>query len=110
MIPETIKLVLNSAGQGLDLEAMQAAPPLLCNFMLSLPGQSVTDRGLVIPDGAYSAPFLKNLEGQGVKLTKIPTSAANGFRGAVVAVTIDPRTGERHTVETPRVLVFGGTE
>ena len=53
---------------------------------------------------------MKNLEGQGVKLTKIPTSTANGLRGTVVAATIDPKTGERHTVETPGVLVFGGAE
>jgi hypothetical protein len=64
----------------------------------------------VIPDGAYCAPFVKNLEAQGVKLTKIPTSAANGLRGTVVAVDLDPSTGERNAVETPGVQIFGGAE
>jgi gamma-glutamyltranspeptidase / glutathione hydrolase len=110
MIPETIKLVLTITGQGLDLATVQAAPPLMSNFILSLPGQSAEDRGVVIPDGAYSVQFVKNLEAMGVKLTKIPTSTANGLRGTVVAVQIDLRSGERHTVETPGVLVFGGAE
>ena len=61
-IPETLKLVLTVAGQGLDLETVQAAPPLLYNFMLARPGQSVMNRGLVIPDGAYRVDFVKNLE------------------------------------------------
>ncbi len=110
LIPETIKLVLTVAGQGLDLETVQAAPPILYKWMLARPDQSVLNRGLVIPDGAYGVDFVKNLEAQGVKVTKIPSSAADGLRGTVVAVKIDPRTGEKQTVETPGVLIFGGSE
>ena len=89
---------------------MQAAPPLMYNFMLAAPGRSVYDRGLAIPEGAYGAEFLKNLEARGVKVTKIPSAAAAGLRGTVVAVKIDPATGERQTVETPGVMIFGGAE
>ncbi len=110
MILETIKLVLAAAGQGLHLETVQAAPPLLYNYMLAQPGQHVMNRGLVIPDGAYSALFVKNLEAQGLKVTKIPSSTANGLRGTVVAVKIDPTTKVKETVETPGVLIFGGAE
>ena len=110
LIPETIKFVLTVAGQGLDLETVQAAPPILYNWMLARPDQSVLDRGLVIPDGAYGVDFVKNLEAQGVKVTKIPSSAAHGLRGTVVAVKIDPSTGAKQTVETPGVLIFGGSE
>ena len=91
MILETIKLLLGVAGQGRDLETVQAAPPLLYNFMLARPDQHVMNRGLVIPDEAYSAEFVKNLDAVGLKLTKIPLATANGLRGTVVAVTIEIR-------------------
>ncbi len=107
---ETVKLVLAVAGQGLDLATVQAAPPPLYNFMLARPGQSAMTRGLAIPDGAYPVEFVKNLEALNVKVTKIPAATANGLRGTVVAVKIDPDTGERQTVETPDVLIFGGAE
>jgi gamma-glutamyltranspeptidase / glutathione hydrolase len=107
---ETIKLVLAVAGQRIDLATTQAAPPLMSNFMLAQPDQSVMSRGLVIPDGAYQADFVKSLEGQRLKVTKIPQSAANGLRGTVAAVKIDPLSGQRGTVETPGVLIFGGAE
>jgi gamma-glutamyltranspeptidase / glutathione hydrolase len=110
MILETTKLVLGVAGQGLDLETVQAAPPLLYNYMLARPGQHVMNRGLAIPDGAYSIEFVKNLEAEGVKVTKIPSPTANGLRGTVVAVKIDPTNDVRETVETPGVLIFGGAE
>ena len=109
-ILETVKVVLGVAGQGLDLATVQAAPPPLYNFMLAQPGQSVLSRGLAIPDGAYPADFVKNLQAMSVKVTKIPAATANGLRGTVVAVKIDPVTGEKQTVETPGVLIFGGAE
>ena len=92
---ETVKLVLAVAGQGLDLATVQAAPPPLYNFMLARPGQSAMTRGLAIPDGAYPVEFVKNLEALNVKVTKIPAATANGLRGTVVAVKIDPDTGEK---------------
>ena len=58
--------------------------------MLAQPGQSVMSRGLAIPDGAYPVDFVKNLEALSVKVTKIPAATANGLRGTVVAVKIDP--------------------
>ncbi len=78
--------------------------------MLARPRQSVFERGLVIPDGAYTADFVKNLEAHGVKVTKIPAATANGLRGTVVAMKVDAATGERQTVETPGVLIFGGAD
>ena len=107
---ETVKLVLGVAGQGLDLATVQAAPPPLYNFMLAKPGQSSMSRGLAIPEGAYSADFVRNLEALKVKVTKIPADTANGLRGTVVAVKIDPVSGEKQTVETPGVLIFGGAQ
>ena len=107
---ETIKLLIGVAGQGLGLETVQAAPPLLYNFMLARPGLDVMSRGLAIPDEAYSVEFVKELEAGGVKLTKIPAATANGLRGTVVAVKIDDRTALKRAAETPGVLIFGGAE
>ena len=57
---ETIKLVVTVVGQRQDLATVQAAPPLIYNFMLAAPGQSVFQRGLVIPDGAYAPISSRN--------------------------------------------------
>jgi hypothetical protein len=80
------------------------------NFMLGQPGHSAMERGLAIPEGAYPVDFEKKLESLGMKVTKIPPSTVDGLRGTVVAVKIDPKTGDKETVETPGVLIFGGAE
>ncbi len=43
-------------------------------------------------------------------MTKIPSSAADGLRGTVVAVQVNPKSSEKRTVETPGVQIFGGAE
>jgi gamma-glutamyltranspeptidase / glutathione hydrolase len=109
-IPETLKLLLSVVGQGLDLETVQAAPPLLSDFSGSQPEKSARQRKIVIPEGAYSADFVTHLENQGVKVTKIPSSDADGIRGTVVAVQVNPKSREKQTVETLGVQIFGGAE
>jgi len=109
-IPETLKLVLSVVGQGLDLAAVQAAPPLLSDFSGSQPQELPRSRKIVIPEGAYSADFMSRLENHGVKVTKIPSSEADGIRGTVVAVRVNRRSSEKLTVETPGVSMFGGAE
>jgi gamma-glutamyltranspeptidase / glutathione hydrolase len=110
MVPETVKLVVGVVGQGIDLKMIQAAPPLMYNFMLAQPGHSAVDRGLAIPEKAYAVDFEKKLGTLGMKVTKIPASTADGLRGTVVAVRIDPTNNMKETVETPDVLIFGGAE
>jgi gamma-glutamyltranspeptidase / glutathione hydrolase len=109
-IPETLKIVLSVVGQGLELEKVQAAPPLLSDFSESNPEKSIRQRTIVIAEGVYPAEFVTRLENQGMKMTKIPSSAAMGIRGTVVAVQVNPESKERRTVETPGVAIFGGAE
>jgi hypothetical protein len=110
MIPETLKLLLSVVGQGLDLETVQAAPPLLSDFRGPGPEKLARPRKIVIPESVYSADFVTHLEKQGVKVTKIPSSEAAGIRGTVVAVQVNPKSSEKQTVETPGVTIFGGAE
>ncbi len=110
LIPETLKIVLCVAGQGLSLDETQAAPALLSNF--GSPGKAGTGKQLPlsVAGGGYSAEFLKTLESRGVKVTRLPAASANGLRGTVAAVYIDQKTGERSTSETKGVLLFGGAQ
>jgi gamma-glutamyltranspeptidase/glutathione hydrolase len=110
MIPETIKLVVCAAGQGLSLAEVQGAPALLANF--TPPAGAGASRSLTIPvtEGDYRPDFLKSLEAGGVKLTRTPVATSRGLRGTVAAIKIDPATGERTTVETVGVLLFGGAQ
>jgi gamma-glutamyltranspeptidase/glutathione hydrolase len=110
MIPETIKLVLSVAGQGLSLDEVQAAPAFLSDFG-SLPKKNAAKPfGISIPEGAYRPEFIKDLKAKGVKLNLVPAATANGLRGTVAAVKIDPKTGLRSTTETRDVLLFGGAQ
>ena len=45
-----------------------------------------------------------------LKVTKIPSSAANGLKGTVAAVKLYPASVQREAVETPGVLIFGWAE
>jgi hypothetical protein len=44
---------------------------------------------------------VQRLETQEVNVTKIPSSAANGQRGTVVAVQVDPKTSESERSKRP---------
>lgn len=107
LIPETLKIILGIIGKGLDLKSLQAAPPVIYNFMLAQSNQSTTERGMVIPDGAYGESYVASLQESGQRVTVIPHQAADAIRGTVVAVTIDSATGEKHSCETPKVLICG---
>ena len=43
-------------------------------------------------------------------MTEVPSEVADGLRGTLATVTIDPKTGKRTTVELPGVMVFGAAE
>jgi len=107
MIPETLRIIVGLIGKKVDLESLQAAPPVMYNFMMAQPGKSAYDRGIVIPKGAYDEPFVKGLERLNTRVTTIPAATASGLRGTVTAVTIDPLTAEKRTAETAGVLIFG---
>ena len=110
MIPETIKLVLCAAGLGFNLDEVQAAPALLSDFSPPPADQSARPFSITIAKGAYRTEFVKELETKGVRVNWLPTTQANGLRGTVAAIKIDEKTGERSTVETAGVLLFGGAQ
>lgn len=110
MIPETIKLVLSVAGQGLSLDEVQAAPAFLSDFS-SLPKKNAAKPfGISIPEGTYHPEFIKDLKAKRVKLNLIPTATAKGLRGTAAAVKIDAKMGLRSTTETTDFLLFGGAQ
>lgn len=110
MIPETIKLVLSVAGQGLSLDEVQAAPAFLSDFSSNPKKNAAKPFGISIPEGTYPPEFIKALKAKGVKLNLVPAAMANGLRGTVAAVKIDPKAGLRSTTETTGVLLFGGAQ
>ena len=78
-------------------------------------GRGIRPAGEIVAEPAKGtdicdAPFVKNLEAQGSRLTKIPPSTANELRGKMVAVTIHHKTDEKLTVEMPGVLFVGWDE
>jgi gamma-glutamyltranspeptidase/glutathione hydrolase len=107
MIPETLRIIVGLIGKKVDLETLQAAPPVMYNFMMAEPGRSAYNRGIIIPKGSYDQAFVEELERLNARVTTIPATTASGLRGTVTAVTIDPLTEEKRTVETPGVLIFG---
>lgn len=107
LIPETLKIILGVIGKQFDLQSIQAAPPIIYNFMLAQANESTTERGMVIPEGAYTDTFVATLQESGQRVTVIPQQATDAIRGTVVAVTIDSATGEKHSCETSKVLIWG---
>jgi gamma-glutamyltranspeptidase/glutathione hydrolase len=105
-IPEIVRVVLGTAGNHLDLQAVIAAPPLLANHETPQPGESHIWKRLFVPEGAYDAEFLGNLEASGVKVQQKTQAQARGLRGTTAVVTIDPRTGVRRSVENPAIIGF----
>jgi gamma-glutamyltranspeptidase / glutathione hydrolase len=110
LIPETLKIVLCVVGKGLALSETQAAPALLSSFGSPGATQTAKQLSLSVAEGSYTPDFIKGLESGGAKVTRLPAASANGLRGTVAAVVIDQKSGERSTVETKGVLLFGGRQ
>ncbi|QVL32672.1 gamma-glutamyltransferase [Telmatocola sphagniphila] len=108
LIPETIKLILSVAGQGLSLEEVQAAPAYLSDYSPLTKPEGARSLAVSLPEGLYGSELLNELEAKKVKVKIVPSQMAAGLRGTVAAVKIDPKTGVRSTTETQKVLLYGG--
>jgi len=106
LLPETVRIVLGTVGNHLDLQTVVAAPPLLYNFEPPQAGETYTWKQQFVPEGAYDAEFLKELEASGVRLQRKPKTLALILRGTAALATIDARTGIRHSVEDPVIIDF----
>lgn len=69
--------------------------------------KSGTERGIAIPEGAYAHEFVEQLKGLGVKVTSVSGQTAAGWRGTAAAATINPRSGQKETVQIGNWLLFG---
>ena len=100
LLPETIRILLGSLGNQLDMPTVVAAPPLLLNFDYS-------KRGMVqVPEGRYDQDFLTNLKASGFAVqTKSPQDVL-GIKGTAVIGTISAASGARQSVENPGIIGF----
>ncbi len=107
LIPETVRLLLGTLGNRVDAQTLMAAPPLLVNFSFTLrPGETYLSKAPVVPEGAYTADFLKNLELSGMKVEQVSRRQVLETKGTVVVGMVDPETGTRRSIETTTVLSF----
>lgn len=94
---ETVRLLVGILGNRLDAATVMAAPPLLYNYESPVPS---------IPEGAYDADFLRNLEAAGVTVRQVSRAQVMGLKGTVVIGAIEPNGGQRRSVETHGVSGF----
>ena len=87
-----------------------AAPPLLAEIGFDSAEPLGAPVRVSIPHGAYGAELIAKLKALGANVTEVPVEVADGLRGTLATVAIDPKTGKRTTVELPGVMVFGEAE
>jgi hypothetical protein len=59
-----------------------------------------------VPEGAYDPEFLKNLAAAGVTVQQKTPTQVSTVKGTVVVGLLDPESGARRSVETPKVFDF----
>jgi len=107
LIPETVRLLLGTLGNRVDAQTLMAAPPLLVNVSFTLkPGETYLSKAPVVPEGAYTADFLKNLELSGMKVEQVSRRQVLEAKGTVVVGMVDQETGTRRSIESTTVLSF----
>jgi gamma-glutamyltranspeptidase/glutathione hydrolase len=72
LIPETVRIVLGILGNHVECREIVAAPPLLYNTETPQPEETYAGRRQLVPEGAYGAQFLADLEAAGVRLKLTP--------------------------------------
>ncbi|MGH9528888.1 MAG: gamma-glutamyltransferase [Terriglobales bacterium] len=110
LIPETVRLVVGTLANHLDLPAVMAAPPLLLNVEPMKAGETFWTRPEPVPEGAYDPEFLRHLTELGVNIEQMSKWQVFTIKGTAVLGTIDPQSGIRRSVETPEVFGFAATE
>lgn len=106
LIAETVRILLASFGNRLDLQTVMEAPPLLYNFQPPKDGETALRRTQLVPEGAYGADFLRNLEAAGVSTRERSRIEVLTIKGTAVVGAVDPDTGIWRTVETPKLFDF----
>ncbi|WP_165191453.1 gamma-glutamyltransferase [Caulobacter soli] len=110
LVPETIRTLVGVLGQERDLNQIMSAPPLLSTFDLSAKPKAPGSNPVMVPKGRYEEAFLAKLRALGLQVTEVDPAMAQGLRGTLTAVRIDPKTGERTAADVPGVAVFNAVQ
>jgi hypothetical protein len=79
---------------------------LLYNFEPPQAGETYTWKKQLIPEGAYSAEFLKALEASGINVRQESRVQVLTLKGTAAVATIDPKSGMRRSAEDPGIIDF----
>ena len=105
LVAETTRILLGTIGNGLDIETIMKAPPLLYNFEPLRPGETPLRREQFVPEKGYTPEFLGELRNSGVKVSEKTTQQVRTLKGTAVVLLIEPQLGFR-SVETPGSFGF----
>src|ERR1035438_83692 len=104
LIAETARILLATLGNRLELQAVMEAPPLLFNFRPPKGGETAILRTQFVPEAAYDADFLRNLEASGVPIERKSRLEVLTIKGTAVVGSVDLGTGAWQSVETPALF------
>jgi len=91
LIAETVRILLGTLGNHLDLQTVMEAPPLLFNFQPPKGEETAMRRTQFVPEAAYGADFLRNLEAAGTTVEKKSRLEVLTVKGtAAVGATLQP--------------------
>jgi gamma-glutamyltranspeptidase/glutathione hydrolase len=99
LLPETVRILLGSLGNHLDLQTILAAPPLLPNF-------DYGKRDMVQVPERYDSDFLSNLGARGFTIQTKSREEVWGLKGTVAIGTIAAASGMREGVEVSGLFSF----
>jgi hypothetical protein len=103
---ETVRILLGTLGNRLDLQTVMEAPPLLYNFRAPKAGETALHRTQLVPETAYSPDFIHNLEASGIASEKKSRIQVLTIKGTAVVGAFDLETAIWRTVETPLLFDF----
>jgi hypothetical protein len=105
-----MRLLVGMLGNGGDLQAVIAAPPLLLNIEAQPPGGSPVQYPVHVPTKAYDPDFLARLRAAGVNVQERSVQQVAPIKGTAAVVTIDASSGAMRSVETPGIFSFAAAE
>jgi gamma-glutamyltranspeptidase/glutathione hydrolase len=98
LVAETVRILLGILGNGLEPQAIRAAPPLLFDF--------ARWNRFAIPEGKYAPEFVSRLERLGERVRTVPDAEVQNTRGSVVLGAVDANSSQWLGFETSQVLGF----
>jgi gamma-glutamyltranspeptidase/glutathione hydrolase len=106
LIQETLRVLVGTLGNGGDLAAVMAAPPLLLNIDPMPPGMSPNQFPIHVPLNAYDPDFLARLRALGVNVQERSAQQVTTMKGTAAVVAIDGQGGVMRSAEVPGMVSF----